>query len=149
VAYDPGWHAWANGKPVPVQMLAPAVMGVALKPGHYLVTLRYEGFGGYPELWGAGLLALVLVALVDRRLASWWAVPPAGTAAAADDVPPVTEPSGPGLSPGLDGPAADLDGPGADVGGRAAELDGELGQEATRDGEGAGPWPEGVSRLDP
>lgn len=67
VAYDPGWHAWANGKPVPLEMLAPAVLGIELPPGHYHIVLRYYGFEWYPELWAAGLAGLAAVAFVDRR----------------------------------------------------------------------------------
>ena len=58
VAYDPGWHAWVDGRPVQTEMLAPALVGVDLGPGTHNVIFRYQGFGWYPELWALGLLAL-------------------------------------------------------------------------------------------
>lgn len=66
VAYDPGWQAWANGKRVPLEMLAPAVLGIRLSPGHYTVVLRYQSYPWYPELWAIGLIALVGVGRLDR-----------------------------------------------------------------------------------
>jgi hypothetical protein len=68
VAYDPGWHAWVDGRAVPTEMLAPALLGVHLTPGRHQVVLRYIGFGWYPELWAGGLLSLVVLGAVGR----WW-----------------------------------------------------------------------------
>ena len=66
VAYDPGWHAWVDGHPVGTEMLAPALVGVALSGGTHDVVFRYEGFGWYPELWGLGLLVLSGIGLLGR-----------------------------------------------------------------------------------
>jgi hypothetical protein len=63
-AYDPGWHAWVDGRPAPTEMLAPALVGVSLGPGRHDVVFRYEGFGWYPELWLLGALGLVGLGLL-------------------------------------------------------------------------------------
>jgi hypothetical protein len=67
VAYDPGWHAWVDGHPVQTEMLAPALVGVAVPGGRHDVVLRYEGFGWYPELWALGLFALVGTGMIGYR----------------------------------------------------------------------------------
>ena len=67
VAYDPGWHAWVDGRPTATQMLAPALVGVTLRPGAHHIMLRYVGFGWYPELWAFSLLSLVGLAFAGRR----------------------------------------------------------------------------------
>jgi hypothetical protein len=67
VAYDPGWHAWVDGRPTSTQMLAPALVGVKLGPGRHHVVLRYVGFGWYPELWLEGFLVLVALCALGRR----------------------------------------------------------------------------------
>lgn len=59
VAYDPGWHAFVDGKPARVIMMAPAVMGVVLRPGTHTVVLRFRGFSWYPELWALSALCLL------------------------------------------------------------------------------------------
>ena len=74
VAFDPGWHAWVDGRSAPTEMLAPALVGVALSPGEHHVVLRYIGFGWYPELWAFSLLSLLILAF-----AGWsWRQPDAG-----------------------------------------------------------------------
>lgn len=65
-SYVPGWHAWVDGKAVPTEMLAPALVGVRVPKGAHTVVFRYEGFAWYPELWAASLAALVTL---------WGAVP--------------------------------------------------------------------------
>lgn len=67
VAYDPGWHAWVDGRPTPTEMLAPALVGVKLAPGRHYIVFRYIGFRWYPELWVCGLLSLVGAFLLGRR----------------------------------------------------------------------------------
>lgn len=62
-SYEPGWHAWVDGKPAPTEMLAPALVGVRVGRGTHHVVFRYEGFGWYPELWALAVLALVSL---------WW-----------------------------------------------------------------------------
>ena len=59
-SYDPGWHATVDGRPAPVEMIAPAVVGVVVPAGRHRVAFRYIGFPDYPPLWGVaggGLLA--------------------------------------------------------------------------------------------
>ena len=67
VSYDPGWHAWVNGRPVPTEMLAPALIGIPLGPGQQHVVFRYIGFRWYPELWALGLLGLAGAFWAGRR----------------------------------------------------------------------------------
>jgi hypothetical protein len=67
VAYDPGWHAWVDGRPAATQILAPALVGVNLPPGRHHVVLRYVGFDWYPELWVVGVLTLVALGVLGRR----------------------------------------------------------------------------------
>lgn len=64
VSYQPGWHVWVDGKRAKTEMLAPALVGVALGRGPHQVLFRYVGFRWYAELWAAS--GLVLTAL-------WWA----------------------------------------------------------------------------
>jgi hypothetical protein len=61
VSYDPGWVATVDGRAVSTQMLAPALVGVAVGPGRHSIRFRYEGYGGYP--WLLALAGLVVVAL--------------------------------------------------------------------------------------
>jgi hypothetical protein len=63
VSYDPGWHATVDGRAAPVEMLAPAVMGVDVGPGKHRVVFTYVGFGSYPELLLVGVAGLG---------AAWW-----------------------------------------------------------------------------
>ncbi len=63
-SYDPGWTATVDGRREPVEMIAPAVLGVVVGPGTHRVVFRYVGFAWYPELW-----ALTAVALAA---AGWW-----------------------------------------------------------------------------
>jgi Bacterial membrane protein YfhO len=89
LAYDPGWHAWVNGKPTATEMLAPAVEGVKLGTGSYNVQLRYYGFRWYPELWAGGLAGLVAVWSACRRKT---ADSEAGAGASRPIEPMTTEP---------------------------------------------------------
>jgi hypothetical protein len=67
VAYDPGWHAWVDGRATPTEMLAPALIGVNLTAGRHHIVFRYSGFQWYPELWAFGLLGLAGTFLLGRR----------------------------------------------------------------------------------
>ncbi|MGH9106603.1 MAG: YfhO family protein, partial [Acidimicrobiales bacterium] len=71
VAFDPGWHAWVDGRPAATEMLAPALVGVRVPPGTHHVALRYVGFGWYPELWALSMLGLVALGVVGRRWDRW------------------------------------------------------------------------------
>jgi hypothetical protein len=59
-SFDPGWTARVNGRPAPVQMLAPAIVGVEVPAGTSRVELVYRGFNWYP--WLFGLVAIGLLA---------------------------------------------------------------------------------------
>ncbi|HUY23280.1 MAG TPA: YfhO family protein [Acidimicrobiales bacterium] len=61
-SYDPGWTVRVDGHPVAVEMLAPALPGVAVGPGVHRVTFSYAGFRSYPALIAVG--AVTLAALV-------------------------------------------------------------------------------------
>jgi Bacterial membrane protein YfhO len=67
VSYDPGWHAWVDGRPVKTEMLAPALVGVPLSAGEDHVVFRYSGFRWYPELLVIGVLGLVGAFWLGRR----------------------------------------------------------------------------------
>jgi Bacterial membrane protein YfhO len=58
VSYDPGWHAWVDGRETPTEMLAPALVGIHLSAGEHDIVFRYVGFRWYPELWALGLIGL-------------------------------------------------------------------------------------------
>ncbi len=66
-AYDPGWHATVDGRRAPVEMLAPAVMGVQLRPGPHQVVFSYHGYRWYPELVALSLLPLAGLWLLGHR----------------------------------------------------------------------------------
>ncbi len=101
VAFDPGWRATVDGRPAPVDMLAPAVMGVQLGAGHHRVQFSYHGYRWYPELAALGALALAG--------ASWWGrrgrgLEPAATAPTGQ----LRAPSlGPSAQPGTSQPGAE------------------------------------------
>ena len=67
VAYDPGWRASVDGRPVPTIMVAPALVGVEVTPGRHVITFSYHGFGQYPLLDALGVATLAGVGFV-----SWW-----------------------------------------------------------------------------
>jgi hypothetical protein len=69
-SYDPGWQATVDGHPAQTQMIAPAVVGVSVPAGTHVVAFRYDGFGGYPELFAlsaAGVTAALLVGITGGR----------------------------------------------------------------------------------
>jgi hypothetical protein len=67
-SFDPGWHVTVDGHPEPVQMLAPAVLGVKVAAGIHRIDFTYRGFSLYPELMVLGIVALlVLLALTWGR----------------------------------------------------------------------------------
>jgi uncharacterized membrane protein YfhO len=61
-SYDPGWTATVNGRPRPVQMVAPALVAVDVPAGTDRVVFRFRGFGGYPVLLVLSGLTLALLA---------------------------------------------------------------------------------------
>jgi membrane protein YfhO len=66
-SFDPGWHAFVDGRETPTQMVAPSFVGVPVPAGNHVVVFRYRGFGSYPALIAVGLLALIGLAQVSRR----------------------------------------------------------------------------------
>jgi hypothetical protein len=69
-AWDPGWRAWLDGRPVRVLRANGAFRAVSVPAGRHVVEMRYRP---WPvalglSLSGLGLLALVAGALVGRRL---------------------------------------------------------------------------------
>jgi hypothetical protein len=66
-SYDPGWHAFVDGKPAQTEMLEPALVGVVVGPGRHTVVFRYVGYSWYPELIGLALLAIALLAFFSLR----------------------------------------------------------------------------------
>ena len=72
-SFDPGWSVTIDGKPATPEMIAPALVGVTVPPGTHLITFRYTGFGGYPELFA--LAAATLLATAWRSCS--WPGPPA------------------------------------------------------------------------
>jgi hypothetical protein len=67
-SFDPGWQVTVDGHPQPIEMLAPAVVGVKVSAGIHRVEFTYRGFSLYPELMVSGFIAvLVLLALTRGR----------------------------------------------------------------------------------
>jgi hypothetical protein len=62
-SYDPGWTATVNGRPQPVQMVAPALVAVDVPAGTDRVVFRFHGYGDYPELLALGGLTLAMAAV--------------------------------------------------------------------------------------
>jgi len=63
-SFDPGWSVRIDGKAAPIQMVAPALVGVVVPAGAHQVVFRYVGFPYYPELWAAGLAGLAAATLL-------------------------------------------------------------------------------------
>ncbi len=61
-SYDPGWKATVDGRPAPTEMLAPAVVGVAVGPGRHTVAFVYHGYRWYPLLFAVALGGVVIAA---------------------------------------------------------------------------------------
>jgi hypothetical protein len=75
-SFDPGWSVTVDGREAPTQMVAPALVAVAVPPGTHRVVFRYRGFGGYPELLALAVANLLIVTVVTRRRRRW--SPPPG-----------------------------------------------------------------------
>jgi hypothetical protein len=65
-SYDDGWTATVDGRPRPVEMVAPALVATAVPAGAHTVVFRYRGYSGYPELFV--LCALTLAAFAGAAL---------------------------------------------------------------------------------
>ncbi|HUI02038.1 MAG TPA: YfhO family protein [Acidimicrobiales bacterium] len=66
-SFDPGWTVQVDGRPARTEMLAPALVGVALTPGAHTVVFRYGGFGLYPVLFAVVALTALALAWTGRR----------------------------------------------------------------------------------
>jgi hypothetical protein len=66
-SFDPGWSVTVDGHRAAVQMVTPALAGVAVPSGSHRITFSYTGFDGYPELLALAALALLSVAVATRR----------------------------------------------------------------------------------
>jgi hypothetical protein len=62
-SFDPGWTATVDGRPAPTEMVAPALVGVAVPAGVHRVALQYHGDGSYPLLFGVALATLLAAAV--------------------------------------------------------------------------------------
>jgi uncharacterized membrane protein YfhO len=49
--YDPGWHAYLDGKSVPIYLVDYVLRGISVPGGSHRVALRYE-----PPLLRAGMI---------------------------------------------------------------------------------------------
>lgn len=70
-SYDPGWHVTVDGRAVPIEMIAPALVGVVVGPGRNQVNFTYEGYGRYWLLFsmaGLGIVVALAGALAPKRL---------------------------------------------------------------------------------
>ncbi len=65
-SYDPGWRVTVDGRAENTQMLAPAVVGVAVSSGNHRVVFTYRGFGYYPELAILGIVSLLVFCGLTR-----------------------------------------------------------------------------------
>lgn len=65
VSYDPGWQVTVDGRRRPVEMVAPALVGVQVASGVHLVTFHYVGFPDYPELGLVALVGLLMLAVLE------------------------------------------------------------------------------------
>ena len=59
VSFDPGWTATVDGVTVATQMVAPALVGVAVGPGTHRVVFTYHGYGSYAALFAVAVATLV------------------------------------------------------------------------------------------
>jgi len=66
-SFDPGWSVTVDGHRAAAQMVAPALVGVAVPPGTHHITFGYTGFGGYPGLLALAVLDLLAAAAAATR----------------------------------------------------------------------------------
>ena len=66
-SFDPGWQAFVDGRPAVTEMVAPALVGVGVKPGVHTVRFVYRGFPDYLQLLVLSASAFVALVVVERR----------------------------------------------------------------------------------
>ena len=57
------WTATVDGRPAPVEIVAPGYPAVSVPPGEHTVEFSYEPFREYPLLFGVALAALVALSV--------------------------------------------------------------------------------------
>jgi hypothetical protein len=65
--YDRRWTATVDDVSAKPVMMAPSLVGVEVPAGRHTVVFRYKPYSHYPLLLTLGLLALLGLAIVDRR----------------------------------------------------------------------------------
>lgn len=68
--YDPGWQVTVDGVSVQPIMVAPSFVGVSVTAGRHSIVFRFVPYPYYPLLLALGLIALLALILVPRRLAT-------------------------------------------------------------------------------
>jgi hypothetical protein len=70
-SYHGRWTVTVDGHPAKTQMVAPSLVGVEVGPGTHHVSFVYRPVPGqlYALLFALGAAALVVLAVVDRRVA--------------------------------------------------------------------------------
>jgi len=71
-SYDPGWTATVNGRVAATQMVAPAVVGVAVPAGSHRVIFTYRGFPYYDVLWLLALFGVGAGAMISFGRREWF-----------------------------------------------------------------------------
>jgi hypothetical protein len=60
-SFDPRFEAVVDGVPVPIQMVAPALVGVPVPPGSHHVSVIYHAYPWYGPLFALGIAAVLLL----------------------------------------------------------------------------------------
>ncbi|MDP9331671.1 MAG: hypothetical protein M3P11_13690 [Actinomycetota bacterium] len=66
-SFDPRFQALVDGTPVPVQMVAPALVGVPVSAGTHHVSVVYHAYPWYGPLFALGIAAVLLLWAWGRR----------------------------------------------------------------------------------
>jgi hypothetical protein len=62
-SFDPGWTATVDGRRMPTEMVAPALLATTVPAGTHRVSFRFRGWPDYPLLFAVGAAVLVAIAL--------------------------------------------------------------------------------------
>jgi len=71
-SYDPGWTVRVDGRRAAVEMLAPALPGVAVGPGVHRITFSYDGFRSYPVLLAVLVVTTAVLVWVSSFGGAAW-----------------------------------------------------------------------------
>jgi uncharacterized membrane protein YfhO len=71
----PGWKAWVDGRPIPIQTVDYTFRGLFLKAGTHQVEFRFEPSWWRVLIFGLGLwlLGTMLFVVFRKRLDAYWA----------------------------------------------------------------------------